>query len=284
MSEYSNLPELTEFIKYILFSDYVVLDAKKKETALSALVVAPVESGKTALINQFSNNDGILYLTDATAWGIQKHYLPMMRQGRIKRIMIPDLINPTNRKKATVDSIITFFNSYISWEGVGSIATYAMHLELKEPINGSLLTTMATKDFKRMVKGLAAVGFLSRLMILGYSYDQFTVDTLLEDIIEGRAGWDKITLQLPEQTMRVEMDLEQAKKLTGLAKVIGQRCGASGFRALNQLVIMCKSRALSCQRDIVNDEDVARIMWLGDRYIGNIPLDERTKKRIRSMS
>jgi len=41
---------------------------------------------------------------------------------------------------------------------------------------------------------------------------------------------------------------------------------------------------LSCQRDIVNDEDVARIMWLGDRYIGNIPLDERTKKRIRSMS
>lgn len=269
-SELANLPEITEICKYALFTDYIRLDTAHKETALSIMIVAPVENAKTATIKQFDGNRDILYIDNVTAWGIEHKYLRDLREGRIKRILIPDFIDPTNRKKATVDSTITFFNKLISWEGIKEVQTFAMSFSLPEPMRCSLITTMALGDYMRFVKSLAAVGFLSRLMIIGYKYSASQLNGLLEDIIFKRAGWGKIQLALPDEKQPVNLDPELAVKMMPLAIEIGQRVGGEGIRAYHQLAIMARGRALSEGRGVVNDSDIFRVMYLAERYINNI--------------
>lgn len=271
----TNLPEVTEFSKYALFTDYVELDYKHKETPVSIMMVAPVGEGKSSVGNQFNGNKGLLYIDNVTAWGLEQKYLKELREGTIKRILIPDFIDPMNRKKATVDSTITLFNKLISWEGIKEVQTYAMSFSLPEPLHCSILTSMALGDFLRMVKTLAAVGFLSRLMLIGYKYSREQLDAVLEDIILKKASWEKILLDLPDEPVRVELDNELALRMKPLALELGQRIsrdksGGEAIRAYHQLAIMVKGKALSEKRDTVNANDIDRLMYLAERYVNNV--------------
>lgn len=276
----ANLPEITEICKYALFSDYVDLDEDHKETALSIMLVAPPEEGKTAVVTQFDENRGLLYIDNTTAWGMERKYLSELEAGLIKRVLIPDFIDPTNRKKTTVDSTVIFFNKFISWEGIKQVQTYKMSFNLKRPLRGSLLTTMALADFVRMVKSLAAVGFLSRLVIVGYKYSEKQVDALLNDIIFKRAGWGKVNLPLPDGKIPVNLNPILAVKMKTLAKLLGQRAGAKGIRASHQLEMMAKSRALSEKRNEVTLDDIHRVMYLAERYVNNVALSPQAKHLI----
>lgn len=281
MSNNQIVADITELVKYVIYSDYILLDQSMKETPLSAILVAPVESGKTAILHQFVPTRGILCLSDLTAWGIQHYYLKQMREGLIKRILIPDMINPANRKQETVSSLITFFNSYISWEGVGNIVTYAMNIKLKDPLKGSLLTTMATKDFWRMRKQLAAVGFISRLLIIGYKNSQQVARDILYSIAAGNNTWKQYNLPLPGEHRAVDISVELAERLIPQAEYMGRRAEGYGARAMHQLKMLCKCRALSEGREQVNDSDVDRILHLAKLYLSRIPdIDRKSEKEL----
>lgn len=258
---------VSHIIRIVLFSDYVKLDIDRKEVALSLLIIAMAESAKTSVIEQYYPNNGILYANDITAYGIQHKWLDRMKSGNIKRILIPDLINPVNRKKETVDTLITFLNAYISWEGVRTIMTYAMQIELDEPVRGSFISTITPQDFQRMVKNLAAVGFLSRLLYVTYDYSPTTVNDIMEDIVHRNDKWSKIGLNFPTSPVAVYLSEEQASKLIPISRTIGKRVGAYGFRALRSLMTMCRANALSEGRDIVTDDDVWQVIELCTKYV-----------------
>ena len=268
MSSIDRLSEVTELVSYVLYSDYVKLDLEHKEVALSAMIIAKVESGKTAVINQFVPNDGILVLSDVTEYGLLHDYLDDLKDGTIHRLLIPDLINPVNRKQDTVNTLITFFNSYISWEGVNSISTYAMpNIRLVNPLRGSLLTTIAIGDFNRMMGRMAAVGFISRLMPITYSYTQEAVRAILLDIAHGRDKWDSVKLDFPKDKVDVRLEGLLAERLMGLSEVIGGQAGGYGFRSMHQFMTLAKSRALAKGRDNVSVEDVECVEYLATRFV-----------------
>lgn len=268
MSSIDKLTEVTELVSYILYSDYVKLDLDHKEVALSAMIIARVESGKTAVINQFVPNDGILVMSDVTQYGLLHDYLDDMKSGAVHRILIPDLINPVNRKQDTVNTLITFFNSYISWEGVNSISTYAMpNIRLANPLRGSLLTTIATGDFNRMMRRMSAVGFMSRLIPITYEYSQEAVREILLDIAHGRDKWDYIKLDFPKSKVDVRCDPILAEQLMKVSEVVGTKSGGYAFRSLHQFMVLARSRALAMGRDNVNTEDVERVKYLISRFV-----------------
>lgn len=262
MSSKLRLARLSELVKYVLYSDYLKLDIARKEVPLSLLIIANAESGKTSIIEQFHPNNGILYANDLTAWGLQHKYLKDMETGKIKRILIPDLINPVNRKQETVDTLITFLNSYISWEGIKTIVTYAMQFELPDPVRGSLITTVTPQDFNRMLAKLSAVGFLSRLMFVNYKYDNTTIDEIMDSIAEGTDTWHKIHLDFPDQPAHIKIVPELAKQLKNTAQAIGLQAEVYGFRAYKALITMAKSKALSEGREAVIQRDIDRVINL----------------------
>jgi len=267
MPSIEKLDEVTELIKYVVYSDYLELDEKKKEVALSALIIARIESGKTSVVERFSKNDGILRVGDITAYGLETVYIEEIKSGSVKRIIIPDLINPVNRKQETVNSLITFFNSYISWEGVGSIATYALQLKLDTPLKGSILTTIAIQDYIKMESRLAAVGFISRLIPITYNYTQRAVEEILLDIADGKDDWKDLLLKFPDGKVNVELPAELARQLIPASEHIAKYSGAYGMRALKQLMTLVRCKALSEDRMVVTQEDVDRVIYLAGRFI-----------------
>jgi hypothetical protein len=271
MSGQQKLADIQELIKYTLFTDYLALDLSKKEVPVSLLIIANAETAKTSLIDQFYPNQGLYYVNDCTAWGIQKNLLDKMEEGKIKRLFIPDLINPTNRKHETVDTLITFLNSYISWEGITSIFTYTMTINLPHPVRGSIISTVTPQDFKRIVGSLAAVGFLSRLVPITYHYTQTTISEIFKDIFEQNDGWYKINLEFPKDRVGIKFNPSLASQLREISKAIGNQAGVYGFRAARALMTLCRAKALSEKRTEVNQEDVERIIYLAKRLISLPP-------------
>lgn len=263
MSE--RLSDLSDFLKLVLFSGWVKPEGGNKP--VSAMLVARFESGKTSVLGQFMGAKGTLYMNDVTEYGLIKRYLDPLSKGEIKHIIIPDFIKSINRKKTTVDTLITFFNSLIE-EGIVNISTYALNLELKKPIRSALLTSIAVEDFTRMQRRLAAIGFLSRFMILSYDYDKKYIKEILREIAQSRGEWSEEKLKLPSSEVRVNIPSNLAEQMIPRAEEIGERLRAYGFRALHMMMSLAKASALSDKRDEVNLDDVVRVLRLSEDYLG----------------
>lgn len=281
--ETQQVKDITEILRYAMYSDYVFIDYEKHEIPLNPVIVAPAGAGKTAIVDQYSDNDGVQVLSKITEWSLLKNYLDDMKSGKIKRILIPDFVNPANMKAETVNSLITFLNSYVSWEGVRTISTYAGHypIAVKTPLRGSLMATMATNDFERMAKSLAATGFLSRLIIVGYFYSRDTVKDIMRDIVRNEFNWDRVNLKLPENRMYIKADEKYTNRLINYAIALGRKVQGYDIRALQQMMLMCKSRALSEGREEVNGEDADRVIYLFSTYVLKVPhYDESVKEQM----
>lgn len=63
------LTELEQLIEVTLFTGWI-----KDERPVSLIIIAEPESGKTELVKKAQRVKGVLYLTDATAWGIVDNY------------------------------------------------------------------------------------------------------------------------------------------------------------------------------------------------------------------
>lgn len=277
--------DLTELLKLALWTAYIKPENGVKQ--VSIMVVAKVESGKTSLIDQFSSNNGIFYATNLTEYGLLHHHREELLRGEFKHIMIPDFIKTMNQRRDTVNTLITFLNSYIE-EGVSSISSYAYDLTLEKPIHGALFTTIAIQDFNRMRKQLAAVGFLSRIIVLSYSYSQDHIQQIFRDISNSVGSWGKILLDFPKEPQAVSISTELAATMEVPAQQIGARYQSFGFRAHKNFIALAKASALSDKRDTVSKADIARILQLADDYMGfaykPIGLDGKVDRNIPATS
>jgi len=265
VNDKERLSDLSEFLKLVLFSGWVKPEGGNKP--VSAMLVARFESGKTSVLGQFMGAKGVLYMSDVTEYGLVKQYLDPLSKGQIKHIIIPDFIKSINRKKTTVDTLITFFNSLIE-EGIVNISTFALRLELKKPIKAALLTSIAVEDFTRMQRRLAAIGFLSRFMILSYDYDKNYIKTIMHEIAQSHGEWAQDKLRLPGSEVRVHLPGGLAEQMIPRAEAIGERLHSYGFRAMHMLMSLVKASALSDRRDEVNMDDIVRVLRLSEDYLG----------------
>lgn len=271
--------EVTEILKYALYSDYVVINYDQKEIPLNIMIVAPPGTGKTAMVEQFVENNGVMVFGKITEHSLLDKYLEDLKASH-KRLLIPDMVNPANMKADTVNSLITFLNSYISWEGVRTISHYGGHfpIALRYPLRGSLMTTMATNDFQRMFRSLAATGFASRLVIVGYFYKRDTVREIMLNLAYHKHKWLDIKLNLPQDRQYIEADGKYTERLIPTAMKLGEIVPGYDIRAMQQMKLMCKSRALMEGRTKINGEDVERVLYLFKTYALKVPnLDAETR-------
>lgn len=261
--------DITEILKYVLFSDYVILDQSQKEFALSVLVVAPVGEGKTSITDQYSNNSGILEVTKVTENALLHEYMTQLQSG--VRLYYPDMVNTGNMKEDTVNALMCFLKDYINWDGVKSISYFNTHIPMVKPLKGSLMGTMASRDFLRMSRNLASSGFLSRVLLVGYHYKREKIIEIMDDYAYKRGRWDKIDLSLPDRKCEVATTPARVKALIPMALKMATKIEGYHIRALQQMTLMSKSRALSEGRLEVDDGDIDRVKWLYGNYACKVP-------------
>lgn len=242
--------ELEYLVKTTLYSSCL-----KNERPVSLLISAKVESGKTELVTKFRDNHGILFMSDLTAWGIQKHYLKRLTSGDIKYIIIPDILVPLSRSGDTVNSLIGFLNSLIE-EGIKEISTYAMHFSLPAPVRCGLITTITKDDLVLKKQRWTSIGFMSRLLPVTYDYHKSTVMDILDSICDHEYYKDASTkLSLPSAPVQVYLDPAFSERMQAMSLQLVDAEQLYGFRMQKHLQRLMMAHAVMKDRTTVTDED-----------------------------
>lgn len=249
----------------------------KGEQPVSALVTAPPEAGKTELVLKFAQNDGCVALTDVTAYGIMRDYGPLIREGKVRHLVIPDLVKPLARGKDTVHNLIAFLNSLIE-EGVVRISTYAEKVgaptqgkEEPIPVKCGLIATLAEGVLGDGRRQWSRMGFMSRLLPISYDYGPAAQLEIHESIAKREYRSDTpIKLSLPTDDVEVKLDLPQAEELMKLTNLLALQGNGKnpqlvyGFRRQKHMQRLAMASALRDGRDSVEKKDVDVIKDLAD--------------------
>jgi len=247
---------LKKIVECALISPYI-----KDEKPISLLIIAKPESGKSSVMKQYRENQGVVYLTDCTAYGITRDILPKIVSGEVKTIMIPDLITPLSKQTKTRQSFVAFLNNLIE-EGVAKITTYSTVWNQDAKANViSAVTDQALRDARH---GWAKMGFLSRFVIFTYSYNISTVIEILNSYSEHAHNPEYTKMKIPKKQVDIKLTKEIADKLNPIAMKIGEQFRIYGFRAKINFRSLLKSLAHLNGRKTVTERDFEELLELAD--------------------
>jgi len=245
----------------------------KGEQPVSVLVTAPVEAGKTEIVMKYSQVSGCVALTDVTAYGIMRDYGQSIIAGKVRHLIIPDMIKPMSRGRDTVHSLIAFFNTLIE-EGVLRISTYAerigapsdgISLETPQiPVRCGLIATMAQDVLLDGRHHWSRMGFMSRMLPISYTYNASTQLGIHRSIANRAYLSDTpIQLSLPSEDVEIRLESPQASDIITLASGLTSIITSSnnpervyGFRLQKDLQRLVMASALKEGRDTVAQADV----------------------------
>jgi hypothetical protein len=241
---------ILEILKRVVASGFV-----KNAFPLSAIIVAPVGSGKTTALKKIAFNDNILALSDVTPYGLAK-LLPEIKAKNVKHIIIFDLVEPMSRNRQIVNSLIGFLNSLIE-EGIFRISTG--FIEIKEPIKLGLITATTKKELFDKRRGWLGIGFISRMLPISYSFTEVDVIQILEDLAnQNIKDISYESLKLKEKNIKENPEIN--KLLIPYAQTIDSTIAKGDekpmpFRRLNQLKVLLMANALLNNRTEVTNDD-----------------------------
>jgi hypothetical protein len=247
---------LKTIIECALISPYIV-----NEKPLSLLIVAKPESGKSSVMKQYRENQGIVYLTDCTAYGITRDILPKIISGEVKTIMIPDLITPLSKQTKTRQSFVAFLNNLIE-EGVAKMTTYAT--VWNKDVNANIISAITDEALHDARHGWAKMGFLSRFIIFSYSYNISTVMEILNRYSEHGYNLSNTTMKLPKKRINITLSKELADNLDSIAMRIGEQFRLYGFRAKINFRCLLKCLAYRNKTKMVTDSEYQEFLELAN--------------------
>jgi hypothetical protein len=247
---------LKKMIECALISPYI-----REEKPLSLLIVAKPESGKSSAMKQYRMTQGVVYVTDCTAYGITRDILPKIVSGEVKTIMIPDLITPLSKQTKTRQSFTAFLNSLIE-EGVAKITTYSTIWN--KDVKANVITAVTDEALRDARHGWARMGFLSRFIVFTYSYSLSTVMEILNRYSSQGLSLKNVKVKLPKKGVAIRLPKEIADKLNPLAMRIGEQFRLYGFRAKINFRCLLKCLAYRNSRRVVDDDDFREFLKLAD--------------------
>ncbi|MFI5449667.1 MAG: hypothetical protein ACHQ03_07880 [Candidatus Bathyarchaeia archaeon] len=260
ISSLRDLEPLVDMIMLTLYTGYI----KNVPKPNSLLIIAKPESGKTEALKKFIPNKNVAYISDVTAYGIQRDFLPKIETGEVRHIIIPDLIKPLSRKQSTVKTFVTMMNSLIE-EGISVVSTYATPLlTYQKPIKCGLITAITSDEFKDHRHRWTSIGFLSRTIPFSYSYSIETVKKVFDYIL----GLDYLKEQdielkrIPKQDKKIKLPRKYAQAILPSTATIAEAQKTYGFRLQKQFQALLQASALERGRDAVNSTDLERVLHL----------------------
>jgi len=258
-SEMKDLEPLVDAITLTVYTAYIENVAKPN----SLLIIAKPESGKTEVMKKFIVNKNIAYLSDLTAFGIERDYLGRIETGEIRHIIIPDLLKPLSRKESTVKTFITMMNGLIE-EGIASVSTYATRRSSDTAVRCGIITAITGEELRDQRHNWGRIGFLSRIVPFSYSYSIESVKKVFDYIL----GLDYLKehnielKRIPKNDKEIKLPRRYAQAILPSTTVIAKAQKTYGFRLQKQFQALLQASALERGRASVNSRDVDRILHL----------------------
>ncbi len=262
----------------------------KDEKPLSVILIAGVGSGKSAILGKsykapkikeewhnVKGRDGntskertqtvtqigtVLYTTDSTPYTLYHKYGDLLRSNKVKHIVIPDFLSILTKNKEAMPDTIRFYNSLIE-EGIFRIESRYSDFVTEVPVQVGLITAVSSQDYdiRRKTQNWGAMGFLSRVLPVSYSYTNSTKGQIMHSTFLREYHTEvNFELKFPDKPIYVDLPLKYEKRITKLANSIKDTTDEVGARRQKQLMTFVMGTALKHGRDVVNDEDVDILM------------------------
>ena len=214
-------------------------------------------------MKKFIVNKNVAYLTDVTAFGIERDYLPKIEAGEIRHIIIPDLLKPLSRKESTVKTFVTMMNQLIE-EGISSASTYAMRRTSERHVKCGLISAITGQELRDQRHSWGRIGFLSRIVPFSYSYGMETVKKVFDYILglDYLKEYDIELKRIPKQDKEIKLPRKYAQAILPSTATIAKAERTYGFRLQKQFQALLQASALDKGRRSVNSRDVQRILHL----------------------
>jgi len=214
-------------------------------------------------MKKFEVNKNIAYLSDVTAFGIERDYLPRIETGEIRHIIIPDLLKPLSRKESTVKTFITMMNGLVE-EGIASVSTYATRRLSDKHVKCGIITAITGEELSDQRHNWGRIGFLSRIVPFSYSYSIETVKKVFDSILglEYMKECDIRLKHIPKQDKTIKLPRKYAQAILPSTTAIAQAQETYGFRLQKQFQALLQASALDKGRNSVNSRDVERVLHL----------------------
>jgi hypothetical protein len=258
-STLKDLEPLVEIITLTLYTAYI----KNVPKPNSLLIIARPESGKTEVLKKFISNKNVAYVSDLTAYGLERDYLSKIETGEIRHIIIPDLLKPLSRKESTVKAFITSMNALIE-EGVASASTYATRRISEKHVKCGIVTAITGAELNDQRHSWGRLGFLSRIVPFSYSYGIETVKKVF-DYILGLDYLEEHDIELkriPKQDKVIKLPRKYAQAILPSIATIAKAQKTYGFRLQKQFQALLQASALERGHSKVDSLDVDRVLPL----------------------
>ena len=270
----SNLPqgpepvaqqELEEILRLILLSAYIL-----GEKPLSAIIVANVEAGKTMMMERYRTNHGVLWQSDLTAYGLIIGYSEQLKAGLIRHIFCPDLLRVLAHKHETRQQTITFLNGLIE-EGVGSMSIGPKIFRIMSPFCCGFVTAIPREVFMDERRNWSKIGFMSRMLPVSFDYSTETARQVMLSICsEDYLRYMPIKVDVPQDSggHATQWAIHLPGHLSRALVPYSERLAKSeaqdryGFRSQKQLQRLLKASALERANEVVDEDDLARVIRL----------------------
>jgi hypothetical protein len=235
------IEELRELVRTIIYTSYV--DGEKP---VSCIFVADKGSGKSEILNKFKMFDNLAYFTDITYVGLIDL---LERNENIQHIVIPDFLKIVMKKKSTSENIISCLNALME-EGLGKISFFNKTYDFKDRRCG-LLTATTSDSFLKNQKQWDSIGFISRMLVVSYSYSNGTKADIFDYIFNRKYLKEKLTKEkMPKKKSKIILPLDLAKQL---------KDKDTDFRKQKQLQVLSMARALVHGRKEVIQKDINEV-------------------------
>jgi len=264
---------LIDVIKLTLQTGYI----KHRETPVNLLLIAKPESAKTSAMAMFKIK-GTHTTNNITQAVLVSKILPMIENGGLKHLIIPDFLNAIEKDYTTRKGFLNLTKTLIE-EGVTSLDTFHMRTlkVYNPPIQCGLITGITTESFhgqeydrhqKRWKGGVRSnwkrTGLLSRFIPFSYQYELSKIFAVFEFIEKEERGKSILKQTVKRRMIDVKGNAELFQKLQVLSMKIGEKTGGYGFRMQRNLQVLAKANAVLYGRSMVVQEDVDKVVHLGN--------------------
>jgi len=162
------ISELKEMLECSILTGII----KNKHNNTSLFFIAKPESGKSEVISLSRDYESVIYTNDLSFAGLIKNIIPQIQNDRLSHIAIPDFINVLSHRRAS-ETLTPVLNSLMA-EGVKDLKFYGVENTYPYPIKAGFVTGITKEMFDTRIQTWKNIGFLTRMIVVTYSYSETT--------------------------------------------------------------------------------------------------------------